>query len=176
MKSFFISIFLALFFVFPSITTDNIHIEYNRLKQYYPKLTFTRMKIIYIYSNIHDLETDMVCGLINEESNWSSTALSKVYARGLMQVMAKYHYKNRNPNDLFEDELNISKGTKILRDNINFAKKLYGKNYLPESFRFYNAGTARPHERRKKYKNWDYVKEIIKNMENTKKLKYNIII
>jgi soluble lytic murein transglycosylase-like protein len=94
-----------------------------------------------------------------------------------MQIMAIYHYKHGDPRDLNkDDDLNVSIGTGVLKEYIGYAKKIYGKKYLPETFRFYNAGPSKPVKRRASYPNWDYVNRIIKNIKNTRKIRIKVSI
>lgn len=165
------SLFISIFFAFPAVTKDPLCIEFERLKKYYSKLTPKRLAIIMYYCEKNNINVDYFCGLINEESGWISTAVSKSNARGLSQIIGRYHYRGRNYDDLFDDNLNIKIGTRVLRDYTKIAKKRYGKKYLKESFRLYNAG---PFSDRNIYKNWDYVYRILLNVKNTKKIK-NII-
>lgn len=172
MKQFFIFMFLGIMFLFPTMTTDLNHTEYKRLRQYYFWITPKRVQIILYNCKKYNLEVDKVCGLINEESHGHSHAVSIASARGLMQIMP---FNYRGPTiHLFNDSVNVAQGTRILKDYMGRARRIYGKNYLPETFRFYNAGPSRPHARRKTYKNWGYVRRILRNIRITRKIRNEI--
>ena len=173
-KQYFLLFFLLIFFAFPAIVTDAQCTEYARLKNYYTWMTPKRLGIILFYAHKHNIEVDKICGLIQEESWGNSTAISCTGARGLMQIMPKYHYSHGNPENLNRDDaLNISTGVRVLSKYMYAAKRLYGKNYHSETYRFYNAG---PFSSRKNYQNWAYVNRILKNIKITRKIKFIVTI
>lgn len=173
MKRFLIPLFLAMFCIIPKITYDDSWFCYMKYKKYYPWATPRRIQLIYMYGKRYRLEFDKVCALLNEESHGHSNAISSSYARGLMQILGKYHYKGRNYNDLFNDDINISIGTRVLKNYLSIAERRYGKDAYREVYRLYNAG---PYSNRKNYKNWDYVDRILRHIRNTRKIKIKINI
>lgn len=66
----------------------------------------------------HNLDPELILAIIAVESTFRERAVSRVGARGLMQVMPKYHPKKvreiGGANALFDPKKNIYTGSKIL--------------------------------------------------------------
>jgi len=81
----------------------------------------------------------LIHAVIQVESNWNPDALSSAGAIGLMQVMpanaTAYGYQ---PDQLYDPEINIDLGIRILRENIN----IYG---LKDGLAAYNGGPSKRH-------------------------------
>jgi soluble lytic murein transglycosylase-like protein len=152
----------------PALTYDPV-VEVSKYKPYYKWLTPRIFIAIYNNSKKFDLKIDYILGLIKEESHGSPSAISHSNARGLMQVIGKYHYKKGNVNDLHNIELNVYLGCKYFKQQLNSTK-----GDLKEALRYYNAG---PKSDRASYKNWNnYVYPIIKHSKYTSKLKSNWMV
>lgn len=84
-----------------------------RYKTYYAWLTYPVYEIVVLNSMKHKLPVPLVLALIDAESDGNTYAVSHCGARGLTQVMARYHYKG-NPRDLHDPRINIAVGTRYL--------------------------------------------------------------
>ncbi len=99
--------------------------------------------IIEKYSEIYALPPELICSVINTESNFNKTAESKVGAKGLMQLMPntaqeianKLQVKNYTDEMLFSPDINIRFGCYYLSYLLN----MYNGN-LVNTVAAYNAG------------------------------------
>lgn len=99
--------------------------------------------IIEKYSEIYNLEPELICAVINTESNFNKMAESKVGARGLMQLMPntaeeiadKLMVKNYTAEMLYSPDINIRFGCYYL----NYLLNMYNGN-LVNTVAAYNAG------------------------------------
>lgn len=116
----------------------------------------TKLSLIIKYNAMkYDISEELICSLIQSESNGKQYAKSKSGARGYMQIMP-FHYP-KNPERLYEPILNIEKGCDYLRKCIDDSK-----GNLKEALRKYNQGI---HGDPEKYKNWDnYVYPILSRL------------
>ncbi len=65
----------------------------------------------------------VIAAITKAESNWKTGAYSEAGARGLMQVMAKYHLpKGTDPKVLYDPIICIEYGVKIFADNLVSSK------------------------------------------------------
>lgn len=95
------------------------------------------------YSQIYNLEPEVVCAVINVESGFDKNAVSKVGAVGLMQLMpdtateiaSKLGVKNFSIEMLYSPEINIRFGCYYLRYLLNMFD-----NNLTNALASYNAG------------------------------------
>jgi soluble lytic murein transglycosylase-like protein len=154
-----ISFFYILLFL--SQITYKQNSPYYFYKDHYTWITVEIYTAVDEAHSVYDIPTSEICAIINSESEGHSRAISSVGARGLMQVLPKYHYKG-NPNDLYDIQLNIFKGTQIWKEC-----KQTSKGNLIKAIVYYNAG---PFCSLNRYKNWDYADEIIKNIMKTYKV------
>lgn len=87
----------------------------------------------------HDVPPLLVLAVIEKESSLNPSAESFYGAKGLMQVVPRFHKQHLqdpdNPDELFEPQTNIMVGTRILRDylrekggNLGAALKRYSGN------------------------------------------------
>jgi len=110
--------------------------RYVEMKARFPKLKIEWYRIILreVETNniqIIELKPDyivtgdrVICSMINSESQWESGAYSEAGARGLLQVMAKYHLpKGTDPKVLYDPAVCIKYGTKIFADNWKSSKE-----------------------------------------------------
>jgi len=140
------------------ISSSYTKTEYESMKYFYSWLTPEIYRNIKINCNRYRLNPKFVCSLIQYESNGNPYAISRSNARGLMQVMAKYHYRNRNPKDLFNVRINIKLGCRILRNYMNLAK-----GNLIITLKNYNSG---PNSR---FYNWPYIRRILRKYNHVTK-------
>src|SRR5271157_4230698 len=153
-----IIIIYSLFLFFPIIIYDP-DIEYEVIRRYHTWLTPYVYQLIYFNSKEFGVSTSEICGLIKEESGGNPNAISVANARGLCQIIGKYHY-NGDANNLFDESLNIHLGIKILNDYLKMAK-----GDLKLALRYYNAGPYASY-----YNNWGYINKIIYHSKTTKHL------
>lgn len=77
-------------------------------------------------SQTHGLQPELILAVIAVESTFRERAVSPVGARGLMQVMARYHPKKvkeiGGPDGLFDARKNIHTGSKILVNCLDDSK------------------------------------------------------
>lgn len=74
---------------------------------------------VYEYSAEHQVDPLLVLAMMRNESGFESTAKSKQGAKGLMQVMPKYHREkisSRNPYDVV---VSIDVGARVLREYLD---------------------------------------------------------
>jgi soluble lytic murein transglycosylase-like protein len=165
-----ILLFVAMMFDFmivsPFLTWDHL-LEANEYMKYYSWMTTEKFTAIYNAHKCYDVPIDEICAIINSESKGIPTAKSYVNARGLMQILPRYHYKNGNPDDLYKIQLNIMKGTEIWKE----CKQIANGN-VKKALVYYNAG---PFCNVKKYKNWKYIFAIMSNELNTRILTNKIV-
>lgn len=88
----------------------------KKYKSITPEKADTLIKEVKKYSNIHDLDFDLVLGLIGAESSFRKQATSKVGAKGYMQVYPRWHQDKIKDRDINELKTNVEVGTKILAD------------------------------------------------------------
>lgn len=76
-------------------------------------------------SKKHNIDPTLILGLIENESSFKKNAISKYNAKGLMQVVPKWHLDTinkvvrQNGGNLVTIENNIAIGTKILKSQLN---------------------------------------------------------
>jgi hypothetical protein len=81
-------------------------------------------KQIVTLSKKHDISTELVVGITEIESNFNPSAISKVNARGLMQVMPEWAKKFglKKVSDLHDINTGIESGIKVLKIHIGEQK------------------------------------------------------
>lgn len=95
-------------------------------------------------AKINDIAPELIHAIIKVESHGNPLAVSKKGARGIMQVMPEHcAYFSLNDGDLFDAEINIMAGTRLLREELN----RFGNEY--DALRAYNCGSPKA----KKHKN-----------------------
>lgn len=117
------------------------------IKLYFPLRYFDQIKK---YASNESIDPLLVLSLIRQESAFNEKAVSRVGARGLMQIMpqtAKKIDKSLTKNRLFDVNKNISAGTKYLSDLL----KRYNNNAV-YALAAYNAGFGAVDEWIKRYK------------------------
>lgn len=96
---------------------------------------------VYAFSEKHEVDPVLVLSMIKNESTFNEKAISREGARGLLQVIPKYHrekLKGRNPHDIV---VSIDAGVQVLkeylednRNNIRLALNKYsgggGQRYV----------------------------------------------
>lgn len=98
----------------------------------------------------HDLEPNLILGIIAKESSFKPTATSSVGAVGLMQVFPKWHpekIQGLSKEDLFEPEINVEIGTKILVEYL-----AWSNGDLAKALKRYSGNARQYAERVLKYK------------------------
>ena len=72
------------------------------------------------YSKEHDVSPELVIGIIQVESRFNPSAISKKGARGLMQVMPEWvkKFNIKDIEDLHDVDTNINAGIKVLKIHI----------------------------------------------------------
>jgi len=83
----------------------------------------------------HDLEPELVMGLIKVESSFEPKCTSRVGATGLMQIMPRTAKHMKCGNDLTDPETNVECGCKVLRRYLD----IYDGNLI-YGLAAYNAG------------------------------------
>ncbi len=141
--------------------------KYSAARKKYKWLKPELYKTIWDSSKKHNVPVNLILSLIQSESNGKQKALGKVCnvtlirkgkrvkenhrAFGFMQVM-DFHYKGNN-SDLYNPEINIDLGTKIL------ARAYHRRNRdLRETLKDYNSGPASD------FYNEPYIKAIISRL------------
>jgi len=105
---------------------------------------------VYIYGERFDLSPELLLGVISVESHFDHFAISKVGARGLMQVMPFWKKKLGSEGDnLFNIETNIRYGSAILRMYLD----RYGK--ISSALAAYNGSLGRHKYPQKVFKEMD---------------------
>lgn len=99
----------------------------NRTKN---RISYKEAKVIvdsvYKHSNKQGVDPLIVIGMISKESMFKPKAKSGYGAAGLMQVVPRFHkdkIKNRN---IYNQEVNIEVGVKVLFDCLNNRKTVHG--------------------------------------------------
>ena len=117
-----------------------------KLSYQYPSETYHKypkgfINIVETYSKENDVDTDLILGLIREESLFDPNAVSHVGAMGLMQIMdytgkkIKKDLNLKNGDTFFDPEINIRMGTYYLS---NLIKKFDNNIFL--ALAAYNGG------------------------------------
>lgn len=75
--------------------------------------------LVLYHSVVKGLQPDVVAVLASYESKYNTRAVSKTGAKGIMQVMPKYHQDKLNGRNPFDVSANIEVGSTILRDCLN---------------------------------------------------------
>lgn len=128
------SLFLfTLLFLATTVRSDPLH-EYFQLldmeepvKEWIHKLqpsspTDTKNVItnhLLFNSATHDIPLELLIGLITVESRFNTRAVSSHGAKGLTQVMPRYHKTKINGRDIFDPRVGIEVGSLVLRDCLN---------------------------------------------------------
>lgn len=106
-------------------------------------------------SKKHNIDPTLILGLIENESSFKKNAISKYNAKGLMQVVPKWHLDTinkvvgKNGGNLVTIENNIAIGTKILKSQLNKYGQIqralqayngdhYGTTYSTKVMKFQN--------------------------------------
>jgi soluble lytic murein transglycosylase-like protein len=165
--TFFTTVFVMISTAMPNIVYDP-DMEYGVIHIYHRWLTPYVYQLIYSNSKDLGISAYEICGLIQEESNGDTKAISCANARGLMQVMP--FHNGGNSTALHDESLNIYLGSKYYKWCLQYA---HGNK--KEALRFYNAGPA---SNRQNYRNWRYVNDIIAHAGTTKRMieNYKIIV
>jgi soluble lytic murein transglycosylase-like protein len=168
-KTILIIIFFSLTISFPAILYDS-SLEIAKYKKtykwIYPKLYYTVKK----YSHKYNVNIEKILAVIQDESRGNQFAVSRSGAKGYMQIM-DFHYKG-NPKDLFDVDLNIQKGTMILKYCLNVKN-----NNFRDAVMCYNAGGNSIYFKRPDlYPEWAYLNRIDNNVKKTEKLKYLVVV
>lgn len=109
--------------------------DYYKLKMKYVWLHPKLYETIKMESAKNKLPVALVCAIIQNESRGKERALSKKGAMGLMQVMPFHLEKEESIYVLYNPEINIKKGCKILKTYLTRAN-----NNLIEGLKNYNSG------------------------------------
>jgi len=154
-----IAYLITMFSILECTQKRNVYIiqdaKYIQLQKKYKWLNKNLYDIVLENSKRYNIDHKYIIAIIDVESNGNHRAVGKSNDLGLMQVIPKYHYKNKNKNDLFIPEINIKVGCGYLRDCLN---KAGGKKWLASIY--YNAGMSCNIS---KYNRWWYIKKIIRN-------------
>lgn len=97
----------------------------NRLKKRVtdPKKRMELLKLVHIEATRAGLEPELVLAVIQVESNFRKYAISRVGARGLMQIMPFWLDEIGHPDDdLFDVKTNLRFGCTILKHYLNKEK------------------------------------------------------
>ena len=139
-------VFWVLLFRDGTKPTDN---GFNAAKKQYPKITKHIYLIAREESDNFKLDYKLVLAIIQAESQFKITAVSKSNCRGLMQINPRYHYKG-NIKNLFNPRLNIKIGCRLLKNLLN-----RNKGNLILTLKCYERGcNGRGY-------NWKYIAEVL---------------
>jgi soluble lytic murein transglycosylase-like protein len=112
------------------------------------------------YAREHNLEVELVMGVIKVESSFNPELESRVGATGLMQVMPRTGQHMECGSDLHDPETNIACGCKVLRKYID----RYGGN-LVYGLSAYNTGPGNTNKYSKDLVlpfNFSYVEKVLR--------------
>jgi len=169
LKTLLVIIIFCLSISFPAISYDSS----LEIMKYQKKYKWLQPKIFYAakkYGYKYDVEIDKILAVIQDESRGNQFAVSRSNAKGLMQIM-DFHY-NGNSKDLFGIDLNIQKGTMILKYCLNVKK-----NNFRDAIMCYNAGASSVYFKRPDlYTEWAYLNRIDNNVKYTNKLKQLVVV
>lgn len=70
------------------------------------------------YSSVYNVDPRIVLSTMKVESTFKRYAVSSMGCKGLMQVCPRYHREKIAGRDIFDPEVNISIGVRILSENI----------------------------------------------------------
>lgn len=140
-------------FAYDAVRTNNRLITSNWIPTVNKNISQSQadniVKYVFLESKRHKIDPLLLLSIIRSESTFKTNARSHMGARGLMQVLPRWHQdkiRGRNINDV---AVNIEVGTKIIsdclvkhRDNVN--KALYC--YLGGPSKSYVAGIAKTHK------------------------------
>lgn len=167
-------VFTALIVNLPSTITvyDQLtgeeEIAFSALQTKYPKLTFYRYMTIriccYAYSHKHRVPVEYMCAIAQNESEMNDTSVSSTGDYGFFQINAYHQYRGKNPEDLFNFELNTKLAVNYYSQCYDKMLEVYGPRDLAQSFRFYNAGMSNNID---SYNNWDYVINIMEDIQES---------
>jgi hypothetical protein len=76
------------------------------------------VSLVHRYALLNDLDPSLIFRLIRVESGYNEHAVSPRNARGLMQVVTKYHQDKIQGRDIRDPEVNIEVGVAILKEFI----------------------------------------------------------
>ena len=129
-----------------------LRVSDQRLQRYMKSQTdrLDLLRLVYREAKRHGLDPDLVLAVMQIESAFDQYAISRVGARGIMQVMPFWRAEIGRPQDnLTELETNIRYGTVILAHYIEVAK-----NDLVEALARYNGSLGRLKYPEKVIKAW----------------------
>lgn len=168
------ALFVTIILAFPtkSSTFDQIlcadELNYRLLHLQYEKFTFEQYMILKMscvkYSKKTIVPVRIMCAIVNNESEWSTTAVSATGDYGPFQINAYHQYRGKDPRDLFDFALSAKLAVSYYSECYNYALKIYGKRGWAESFRFYNGGMSNIKDN---YDNWDYVGAIVYDIDTS---------
>ena len=129
MLSKFISLVILLCFILPSFvnaeTAENDFVEKaaavewviaNASKPIKPSLAKSIVDHVYYQANKFQIDPMLILGMMRTESGFNPKALSREGARGLLQVLPKYHRKELQGRNAYLPEVSIEVGVGILND------------------------------------------------------------
>lgn len=107
----------------------------NFIKKYNPKLDVAEaekiVELVEIHSKSAGIDPDLTLSVIKVESTFKAKAVSKASAKGLMQVIPRYHPEVLSEaklifgtSNLFNPQVNIYVGVNVLRNYMNRSKNL----------------------------------------------------
>lgn len=70
---------------------------------------------VYYHANLNGVDPLIVLGMITKESMFKKMAASGYGARGLMQVVPRFHRASIKNRDIYDISVNIEVGTKVLK-------------------------------------------------------------
>jgi soluble lytic murein transglycosylase len=120
------------------------------------------------YSEINNVEPEILFSLISYKSKWKPTLVSKMGACGLTQVKPRFAKiitgKHYTCKQLLDPETSIKVGAAILKANLD----KFGGNYN-QALCFYNQNSKRCHSRKIKQKGTTRGRKIMKQARLIKK-------
>lgn len=105
-----------------------------------PAMTREIVSTTYAQAISYNVDPRLVIAVMRQESNFQANAKSFAGAKGLMQVIPKYHKDKLKGRDPFKPKVSIEVGTAILQEYIKNAK-----GSLPKALRNYSGGARQYH-------------------------------
>lgn len=75
--------------------------------------------LVYKHALAHDVDPSILFSIISVESTYNKNAISPKGARGLMQVMKRYHRDKINNRNIMDPDVNIEVGTRIYKEYLD---------------------------------------------------------
>lgn len=133
----------------PKLQINNANKDHRKLAhaidKLYKHITYEEalhiVQIVYRQAHKHSIKPTLVIGLIAAESSFNRKARSAHGAMGLTQVVPKWHHDKIKGRNLFDPNINIEVGLKVL----SACLKKYNRN-TNRALACYNGATEQPQQ------------------------------